>query len=250
MKIIRFEYQGKKSYGYLEDGQISIISGDIFNQPQKTGEKLLLTEVRVLSPLLPSKVVGLGLNYRKHVEEIGFDLPKEPLIFLKPPSAVIGHLDTIQYPADTKRVDFEGELGLVIGKTARMVEEEDALDYVFGCTVANDVSARDYQDREGQWTRGKGFDTFCPLGPVIATGIDPDNLSIKSRLNGKTVQDSTTADQVFNNAKLVSFVSKVMTLLPGDVILTGTPSGIGPMEKGDEIEIEIEGIGVLKNIVQ
>lgn len=250
MKIIRFEHQGKTEFGYLEDDQILIIAGDIFKNPTLTGEQINLKDVKVLYPLLPSKIVCLGLNYRKHVDEIGFDLPKEPLIFLKPPSAVIGHLDVIKYPADTERVDYEGELALVIGKKAKMVKENKALDYVLGCTAANDVSARDYQEREGQWTRAKGFDTFCPIGPVIATGVDADNLAIMTRLNGKIVQNSNTSDQVFNNAQLVSFVSKVMTLFPGDIILTGTPSGIGPMKKGDEIEIEIEGVGILKNIVR
>ena len=249
MKIIRFEYQGKEKYGYVMDELITIVRGDIFEGATETKETVPLKEVKVLPPVVPSKVLGLGLNYRKHVEEINFEIPEEPLIFLKPPSSVIGHMDHIIYPANTNRVDYEGELGIVIGKKARHVNEEEALEYVIGYTVMNDVSARDYQDKEGQWTRGKGFDTFCPVGPVIATGLDPDNLKIETRHNGETVQSSNTNDMIFKAAHQISFISNVMTLLPGDLIATGTPSGIGPMKKGDVVEIEIEGIGVLKNFV-
>ena len=249
MKIIRFEHQGEVKYGYLKGELITIVMGNIFEGATETKETVPLEEVEVLSPIVPSKIVGLGLNYRKHVEEINFEIPEEPLIFLKPPSSIIGHMDNIIYPANTNRVDYEGEMGIVIGKTARHVKEEEALDYVLGYTAVNDVSARDYQDKEGQWTRGKGFDTFCPTGPVIATGLDPDNLKIETRHNGKTVQSSNTNDMIFNSAHQISFISNVMTLLPGDLIATGTPSGIGPMEKGDVVEIEIEGIGILSNTV-
>ena len=249
MKIIRFEYQGKEKYGYVDDELITVVTGNIFTGVTETKETVPVGEVKILPPIVPSKIVGLGLNYRKHVEEIKFKIPEEPLIFLKPPSSIIGHMDHIIYPANTNRVDYEGELGVVIGKKARYVKEEEALDYVLGYTAVNDVSARDYQDREGQWTRGKGFDTFCPVGPVIATSLDPDNLNIETRLNGKTVQSSNTNDMIFKTALQISFISNVMTLLPGDLIATGTPSGIGPMKKGDVVEIEIEGIGILKNFV-
>lgn len=249
MKIIRFEYQGKEKYGYVDDELITVVTGNIFTGVTETKETVPVGEVKILPPIVPSKIVGLGLNYRKHVEEIKFKIPEEPLIFLKPPSSIIGHMDHIIYPANTNRVDYEGELGVVIGKKARYVKEEEALDYVLGYTAVNDVSARDYQDREGQWTRGKGFDTFCPVGPVIATSLDPDNLNIETRLNGKTVQSSNTNDMIFKTALQISFISNVMTLLPGDLIATGTPSGIGPMKKGDIVEIEIEGIGILKNFV-
>jgi len=252
MKIIKFEYQGEARYGHLKDDTITVVKGDIFEGVTETGDTLPLSEVKVLPPVIPSKIVGLGLNYKAHVEEIDaakFEIPKEPLIFLKPPSAIIGHMDQIMYPADTKRVDYEGELGIVIGRKTRHVTEAEALGCAFGYTVVNDVSARDYQNRDGQWTRGKGFDTFCPVGPVIATDLDPDNLNIETRLNGKTVQSGNTKDLIFKCAHLISFISKVMTLLPGDLIATGTPHGVGPMKQGDEVEVEIEGVGVLKNFV-
>ena len=249
MKIIRFEYQGKDCYGHLKDDVITIVQGDIFTGTDETSETVPLSDVKVLAPLLPSKIIGLGLNYEKHAKEAGFDMPEEPLLFLMPPSSIIAHMESIIYPDNTNRVDYEGELGIVIGKKASKVKEEDAFDYVLGYTVVNDVSARDYQQKDGQWTRGKGFDTFCPVGPVIATGLDPDNLKIETRLNGKTVQSENTDDLIFKNARLISFISNIMTLLPGDLISTGTPSGVGPLKKGDEVEIEIEGIGILKNSV-
>lgn len=249
MKIIRFEYKGRQEYGYLEGDSISIVSGDIFSGATETGEKVSLGDVKVLPPVTPSKIVALGLNYEKHARDGGFDIPEEPLLFLKPPSSIIAHLESIIYPSVTDNVHYEGELGVVIGKKAQHVKEEEALDYVLGYTVVNDVSAREFQHKDVQWTRGKGFDTFCPIGPVIATGLDPDNLDIKTRLNGKTVQDSNTNDMIFKTAHQISFISNVMTLLPGDVILTGTPLGVGPFNKGDTVEIEIEGIGVLENPV-
>lgn len=249
MKIIRFEHNGKTCYGRLQDDIIDVLKGDIFEGAEQTGEKVPLGEVKVLPPVIPSKIIGLGLNYRKHVEETGFEVPEEPLIFLKPPSSLIGHMDHIVYPENINRVDYEAELGIVIGKKARHAREEEAMDCVLGYTIVNDVSARDYQKKDGQWTRGKGFDTFCPAGPVIVTGIDPGSLRIETRLNGKRVQSGNTDDLIFNCANLISFISGVMTLLPGDLIATGTPAGVGPLKKGDEIEIEIEGIGVLKNFV-
>ena len=192
MKIIRYELQGKPSVGILREGFIHATTGGIFDGLVETGEKVPLASVRVLSPVQPSKIIGIGLNYLGHVKEKGFEVPEEPLIFLKPPSSVIGHLDPIIYPEKTDVVELEGELGVVIGKKARHVHEGEALQYVLGYTVVNDVSARDYQKKDKQWTRGKGFDTFCPAGPVIATGLDPDNLKIETRLNGKTNQSSTT----------------------------------------------------------
>jgi 2-keto-4-pentenoate hydratase/2-oxohepta-3-ene-1,7-dioic acid hydratase in catechol pathway len=250
MKMIRFEHNGKESYGTLHDKIITPVTGDIFMGASETDEKIALEEVKVLIPIpSPSKIIGLGLNYVKHAEEAGFDIPDEPLLFLMPPSSTIAHLENVVYPDNTERVDYEGELGVVIGKTAKHISEEEALDHVLGYTIINDVSARDYQNKDGQWTRGKGFDTFCPVGPVIATGLDPDNLDIKTRLNGNTVQDSNTNDLIFNIRHQISFISKVMTLLPGDLISTGTPFGVGPLKKGDVVEVEIENIGVLKNFV-
>jgi len=249
MKIIRFEHKDKQEYGYLNDEIINVVTGDIFSGATETGETVPLGEVKVLPPVSPSKIVALGLNYEKHAKDGGFDIPEEPLLFLKPPSSIIAHLENIIYPANTDNVHYEGELGVVIGKKAHHISEEEALDYVLGYTIVNDVSAREYQHKDGQWTRGKGFDTFCPVGPVIATGLDPDNLDIKTRLNGKTVQDSNTDDMIFKTAHQISFISHVMTLLPGDLIPTGTPLGVGPFNKGDVVEIEIEEIGVLKNFV-
>ena len=249
MKIVRFEYRGKTQYGMLAGDDLRVLAGDIFDHVEETGQTVALTDAKILPPVNPSKVICLGLNYRKHAQELNLPMPPAPLLFMKPPTSVIGHLDSIVSPDQSRQVDYEGEMVLVIGRKAHKVPEAEALRYVFGCTAANDVTARDLTKLDGQWTRGKSFDTFCPLGPVIATGLDPDNLKIETRLNGKSVQSSSTGDLIYKCAHLVSFISEVMTLLPGDVILTGTPSGIGPMVKGDQVEVEVEGIGVLKNFV-
>ena len=197
----------------------------------------------------PSKVVGVGLNYRAHAAEMKKPLPDEPLLFLKPPSSVIGHGEPIVLPPGYVRVDFEGELAIVIGKRARRVPVERALDYVAGYTCLNDVTIRDLQVKDVQYTRAKGFDTFCPVGPRVVAGLNPRELSITTRVNGVTRQSSSTADLIFDVATLLAFASRVMTLEPGDIFTTGTPPGVGPMFAGDEIEIEIEGIGILKNSV-
>jgi len=250
MKMIRFEHKGKEFYGHLKDEVIIPVTGDIFADVKETGEKIPLKDVKFLPPIAsPSKIIGLGLNYVKHARDGGFEIPEEPLLFLKPPSSMIAHLENIVYPDNTERVDYEGELGIVMGKRAKNITEEEALEHILGCTIMNDVSARDYQRKDGQWARGKGFDTFCPVGPFIVTGLDPDNLKIQTRVNGKTVQDSNTNDLIFNIRHQISFISRVMTLLPGDLISTGTPLGVGPLNKGDEVEVEVEGIGVLKNFV-
>ena len=199
--------------------------------------------------LVPSKIIGIGLNYRKHAVEMGKALPEEPLMFLKPLSAMIGNGEPIERPAGYERVDYEGELGVVIGQRARRVSREHALDVVMGLTICNDVSVRDLQKRDVQYARAKGFDSFCPIGPRIVAGLDPSKLALKTRLNGVVKQDSTTADLIFDVPTLIAFCSTYMTLEPGDVISTGTPSGVGNMNPGDEVEIEIEGIGVLKNPV-
>lgn len=199
--------------------------------------------------LRPSKIVGIGQNYRAHAAEMGKGIPEEPLMFLKPPSAVIADGMPIERPAGYERVDYEGELGVVIGKRAHRVARERALDYVAGYTCVNDVTVRDLQKKDGQWTRAKGFDTFCPMGPRIATGLDPAKLRITTRVNGVIKQDSSTSDLIFDVPTLISFVSQHMTLEEGDVISTGTPSGVGPLQPGDVVEVEIEGIGVLRNPV-
>jgi 2-keto-4-pentenoate hydratase/2-oxohepta-3-ene-1,7-dioic acid hydratase in catechol pathway len=199
--------------------------------------------------LVPSKIVGIGLNYRAHAREMGKPLPEEPLIFFKPPSALIASGEAIERPGGYERVDFEAELGVVIGQRARRVSRERALDVVLGFTCVNDVSVRDLQKRDVQYSRAKGFDTFCPLGPRIVAGLDPAKLAIKTRVNGVIKQDSSTSDLIFDVPTLISFVSMHMTLEPGDVISTGTPSGVGNLTPGDIVQIEIEGIGVLENPV-
>ena len=250
MKIIRFERNGRQSYGTLDNETITLAKGDLFAGLTATDEKFPLNDVKVLTPIFaPSKIVCLGLNYVEHAKEGGFDIPEEPLLFLKPPSSMIAHMENVVYPDNTERVDYEGELGIIVGKSAKNISEEKAHEHVAGYTIVNDVSARDYQHKDVQWTRGKGFDTFCPVGPCIATDLDPDNLNIRTRVNGKTVQDSNTNDMIFKTSSQISFISRVMTLFPGDLILTGTPVGVGPLEKGDVVEIEIEGIGVLRNFV-
>jgi 2-keto-4-pentenoate hydratase/2-oxohepta-3-ene-1,7-dioic acid hydratase in catechol pathway len=200
--------------------------------------------------LIPSKIVGIGMNYRTHALEMGTgSLPDEPLMFLKPRSAVIGHGEPIERPAGFARVDYEGELGVVIGQRARRVAKDRALDYVMGYTCVNDVTVRDIQKKDGQWVRSKGFDTFCPIGPRIVAGLDPRSLTIQTRVNGVVKQNSSTSDLIFDVAYLIAFISEHMTLELGDVITTGTPVGVGNVEPGDEVEIEIEGIGVLRNPV-
>ncbi|HSD91189.1 MAG TPA: fumarylacetoacetate hydrolase family protein [Kofleriaceae bacterium] len=197
----------------------------------------------------PSKIIGIGQNYRAHAAEMGKGIPEEPLMFLKPPSAVIADGMPIERPAGYERVDHEGELGVVIGKRAHRVSREHALEYVQGFTCVNDVTVRDLQKKDGQWTRAKGFDTFCPIGPRIVPGLDPSNLRVTTRVNGQVRQDSSTSDLIFDVPTLISFVSQHMTLEPGDVISTGTPSGVGNLNPGDVVEVEISGIGVLRNPV-
>ncbi|RMH43349.1 MAG: FAA hydrolase family protein [Deltaproteobacteria bacterium] len=199
--------------------------------------------------LAPSKIVGVGVNYRAHAREMGKQPPDEPLIFLKAPSAVVGSGDPIALPAGFERIDYEAELGVVISRRARRVPADCAADFILGYTCVNDVTVRDLQRRDGQWTRAKGFDTFCPIGPCIRGGLDPANLRVRSRVNGELRQDSTTADLLFPVAQLIEFITAVMTLEPGDVITTGTPSGVGPLAAGDVVEVDIDGIGVLRNPV-
>jgi len=248
MKIARFEHEGKIVWGAVHDDGVYLLSGDIFAGPTETKKKVPLGEVKLLPPVLPPKIVGIGLNYKKHIEESPFGPPEVPMIFLKAPTSVIGHLDHIILP-DSKKVDYEGEVGVVIGKKAKNVNESEALSYVLGCSIVNDVSARDYHQQDKSFARSKGVDTFCPFGPYLVTGLNPDNLKIETRLNGKTVQSSNSNDLLFKVPQLISFASRYMTLMPGDLIATGTPAGIGPLKKGDVIEVEVEGIGILKNFV-
>jgi 2-keto-4-pentenoate hydratase/2-oxohepta-3-ene-1,7-dioic acid hydratase in catechol pathway len=199
--------------------------------------------------LRPGKIIGIGQNYRAHAAEMGKGIPEEPLMFLKPPSAVIADGAPIERPAGYERVDYEGELGVVIGKRAHRVSREQALEFVAGYVCVNDVTVRDLQKKDGQWTRAKGFDTFCPMGPRVVPGLDPTNLRITTRVNGVVKQDSSTSDLIFDVATLISFCSQHMTLEEGDVISTGTPSGVGPLQPGDVVEVEIQGIGILRNPV-
>jgi 2-keto-4-pentenoate hydratase/2-oxohepta-3-ene-1,7-dioic acid hydratase in catechol pathway len=209
-----------------------------------------LDEVTLLAPCQPSKIVAVGQNYAAHVAELGSSVPSEPILFLKPPTTVVGPGAAIAYPRHlSEQVDYEAELAVVIGRQAYRVRSENADEYILGYTCANDVTARDLQRRDGQWTRSKGFDTFCPLGPWIVAGLDASDLAVRCRVNGELRQDGSTRDMIFGVKDLVAAISAVMTLLPDDVILTGTPSGIGPLQPGDHVAVEVEGIGVLENHV-
>jgi 2-keto-4-pentenoate hydratase/2-oxohepta-3-ene-1,7-dioic acid hydratase in catechol pathway len=250
VRFARFAIGSTIGYGIVEDdGRIRAITTTPFLPWDATDELFLPHQVRVLSPVLPSKVVAVGLNYGAHAEETGKAPPDEPLIFLKPSTSVVGPGESIVLPRQSSRVDPEAELAVVIGKAARRMDPGDASDAILGYTCGNDVTARDLQAKDGQFTRAKGFDTFCPLGPHIATDVDPADVRLQCRVNGELRQDARTSDLIFDVPTLVSFVSSVMTLLPGDVILTGTPAGIAPIHKGDTVEVEIDGIGVLSNPV-
>jgi 2-keto-4-pentenoate hydratase/2-oxohepta-3-ene-1,7-dioic acid hydratase in catechol pathway len=251
MRIVRFELKGRTGYGILEGEKISVLWGTPYDGLENTtGEIMSLPEVTLLAPCEPTKIVAIGLNYRDHAAEFGHPIPEEPLIFMKPSTAVIGPDEDIVYPEMSRRVDYEAELAVVIGKSCRQVPAENFRDYVLGYTCINDVTARDLQKKDGQFTRSKSFDTFAPLGPWIETEIpEPDQLTVEAYLNGERRQHSNTSNLVFSVATLVSFISRIMTLLPGDVIATGTPSGIGPMREGDVVEIRVESIGALRNRV-
>jgi 2-keto-4-pentenoate hydratase/2-oxohepta-3-ene-1,7-dioic acid hydratase in catechol pathway len=250
LRLARFLYKGVTRYGIVEDDVVTVATGDIESGFRKGEEQYRLDEVRLLPPCIPSKIIAIGLNYKAHAAEFNKELPEEPMIFMKPPTALIGHDDEIVYPAHmSRRVDFEGELAVVIGREARMVSAEDAGKFIFGYTCFNDVTARDLQKTDKQYARAKGFDTFAPMGPWIETDLDPLDVRIESYLNGEKRQDTSTADMIFNTYRIVSFVSQVMTLLPGDVIATGTPSGVGKMKPGNTVEIRIKGIGSLVNRV-
>jgi 2-keto-4-pentenoate hydratase/2-oxohepta-3-ene-1,7-dioic acid hydratase in catechol pathway len=250
MKLVRFQAQGRTACGILDADDIAELDGDFFGSLKTLRTHHALSRVNLLSPCTPSKIVAVGLNYRDHANEMGFQAPDEPIIFLKPPTAIIGPGDAILSPAASAQVDYEAELGIVIRDTIRDIRPEESGRHILGFTCANDVTARDLQKKDGQWTRAKSFDTFCPVGPWIETGLNPDDLLIESYLNNERRQSSRTSQFIFNVSRLVSFISGIMTLLPGDLIITGTPAGIGPMKPGDEIEVRIEGIGSLKNTVR
>ena len=249
MKIVRFSLGKKTGYGILDNQTIKVIQGNPFQNIQYSGVVHKLSDVKLLAPCVPSKIVCLGVNYRSHAGEMNSQPPSSPLIFLKPTTAIIGPEDKIIYPEMSRRVDYEGELGVVMKKKTSHVSPQDALVYVLGYTCFNDVTARDLQKLDGQWTRGKGFDTFAPFGPCIETELNPANTPIETYLNGELKQKSNTTELIFPLNEIISFISHVMTLLPGDIIASGTPGGIGPMYPGDMIEVKIAPIGVLRNYV-
>ncbi|CCG04433.1 fumarylacetoacetate hydrolase family protein [Blastococcus saxobsidens] len=251
MRLARYTTAGSStsSYGLVEgDGDDAVVvrlEGPPFDGVRRTEERTPLAEVTLLAPVEPSKVVALGRNYAEHAKELGNEVPEIPIVFLKPSTAVVGPDAEVPYPALTSDLHYEGELAVVIGRRCVAVAAEDVAGVVFGYTVANDLTMRDIQKSEGQWTRGKGFDGSCPLGPWVETEIDPSALSLRSTVNGELRQDGTTADMLRDVAACVSWVSQAMTLLPGDVVLTGTPAGVGSLQRRDEIAVTIEGIGTL-----
>ncbi|MBD8605769.1 fumarylacetoacetate hydrolase family protein [Aeromicrobium sp. CFBP 8757] len=255
MRIARFAGDDDPRFGVIGDDNgvptIAVLNGDpLYAGLNLSGQKIPLADVRLLAPVIPrSKVVCVGRNYAKHAAELGNDVPEEPLIFLKPNTSVIGPGEPIFYPEQSSDVQFEGELAVVIGRICRDVPADDAKKVIFGYTVANDVTARDLQKKDGQWARAKGFDTFCPLGPWIETDFDPSDVRVSTELGGETKQDGRTSDMVFTVPDVIAYVSSFMTLLPGDVILTGTPDGVGPMQVGDSVSVTVEGIGTLTNQV-
>nr|WP_221219687.1 fumarylacetoacetate hydrolase family protein [Prauserella isguenensis] len=236
--------------GDSDDTMVSEIADHPFGTPNYTGRKWPLADTRLLSPILPTKVIAVGRNYADHAREMGNEVPAEPMIFLKPSTTVIGPNAPIRRPKQSEQVDFEGELAVIIGQPVKNVPAAQARQAVLGYTVANDVSARDFQRSDGQWGRAKGFDTFCPIGPWIETELDPADLPIRTTVDGETKQDSRTSELVHKVPELIEFVSSVMTLLPGDTILTGTPAGVGPIVAGQEVSITIDGIGTLTNPVE
>lgn len=253
MKLTRFLKNDEEKNGVVINGGLVEIPHSLLEASQSPFDNLerkdfySLNEVKILPPVQPSKIVCVGLNYRDHAEELNMAIPEEPILFLKPPTTVIGHDDSIIYPPQSRQVDYEAELAVVIGQKTRFVRSADALDHVAGYTILNDVTARDLQQKDGQWTRAKSFDTFCPIGPWIETELNPSNQKICMKVNGEIKQDSNTKNMIFPPEELISFISNIMTLQPGDVIATGTPPGVGAMQVGDIAEVNVKGIGILKN---
>jgi 2-keto-4-pentenoate hydratase/2-oxohepta-3-ene-1,7-dioic acid hydratase in catechol pathway len=250
VKVARFSNGAEPRFGIVDGPELAVLKGHpLVAGYQTTGERIPLKEVKLLAPTIPSKIVCIGKNFADHAAEIGEEVTIEPLIFFKPSSSIIGHGDAIVIPPQSKQVELEAELCLVIGKLAKNVSEDKALEYLWGVTIANDVTARDLQFGDGQWARSKGFDTFCPLGPWVETEFVPDGQVIESRINGEIRQNVAITEMVHKIPTIISYVSKNMTLLPGDIILTGSPAGISVINAGDLIECEIEGIGILSNPV-
>jgi 2-keto-4-pentenoate hydratase/2-oxohepta-3-ene-1,7-dioic acid hydratase in catechol pathway len=250
MRIIRYQTASQPAtFGWVTDDKIGIIAGSPFAQFSRGEADLNMDQVQLLPPVVPSKIVCVGRNYVAHAKEHDAEVPEVPLIFLKPPSTIIPHAGTILLPPQSQQVEHEAELAVVVGKTGRWIPPAEAQDYIFGYTIANDVSARDLQFQDGQWTRGKGFDTFCPLGPWIETDFDPADAVITCQVNEEMRQMASTRDMVFSVRQLIAYVSSVMTLFPGDLLLTGTPAGVNILQDGDIVEVAIEGIGTLGNQV-
>ena len=250
MLYCRFQSGGEIGWGIVEDHQIWEVTPHIFGDFEKTGRAFGMNDVQFLAPCQPSKIVAVGLNYKDHITEFGrTEIPQEPVLFLKAPSAIIGLDDKIVIPKGVGRVDYEAELAVVIGKKARNVPEAEALDYVLGVTCMNDVTARDLQKKDVQWARAKSFDTFAPIGPWISDGLPLDQLRVEACVNKKAVQQGHTSKMIFSVPQIIAYVSRQMTLLPGDVIATGTPNGVGPLKKGDVVEVLVEGVGILRNSV-
>jgi len=252
MRIIRYQIPDikKPKYGWLLDDKVGEISGNIFGRYQRKEALTPLADVKLLPPSEPTKIVCVGRNYVEHAKELGNEVPKVPLIFMKPPSSIIANSETIILPPQSAQVEHEAELVIIIGKRGRHVTAENAKKIILGYSVGNDVTARDLQNSDGQWTRAKGFDTFCPFGPWIDTEFDPSDAVITCRVNGQMRQMASTRDMVFNVGVLIAYISSIMTLEPGDLIFTGTPSGVGELKDGDEVSVEIEGLGIIKNKVK
>lgn len=251
MRFVRFQHNGDSPrFGWLHEDQVGEIQGDLFGSYRRKKTTIPLKDVRLLAPTVPSKIVCVGRNYVDHAKELGNEVPKVPLIFLKAPSSVIADGEAVVLPPQSTQVEHEGELVAVIGKRGRNITAESAKDYILGYTIGNDVTARDLQKTDGQWTRAKSFDTFCPFGPWIDTDFDPSDALITCRVNGQMRQLSSTRDMVFNIGVLIAYISSVMTLEPGDLVFTGTPAGVGALKAGDVVEVEIDGLGVLKNPVR
>lgn len=251
MKFARFEYEGEVSLGMVKAEEITVLDGSLFDRYEETEARYPLSDVKLLPPVLPTKIVCIGRNYRGHIEEIGAEVPEDPEMFLKPPSSLIGHEDAIIYPRNAQRVDYEGELAVVIKDKMKDVPEDEALRYVLGCSCFNDVTERDLVMKDlSLLTVAKGFDTFSPFGPYVVIGLNPNNLDVKTYLNGKLMQDDNTKNWVFSIQQILHYASQCMTLYPGDIVITGTPKGVAPMKPGDVVEVEIEGIGKLRNTVK
>jgi len=253
MRIIRFvmkEGKSKPKYGWMLGDKIGEISGNLFGRYRRKEADIPLDDVNLLAPSEPGKIICVGRNYVEHAKELGNEVPQVPLIFMKPPSSIINPGDTVILPLQSSQVEHEGELVAVIGKRGRHITADNAKKFIMGYTIGNDVTARDLQKTDGQWTRAKGFDTFCPFGPWIDTEFDPSDAVVTVRVNGQMRQMASTRDMVFNVGVMVAYISSVMTLEPGDLIFTGTPSGVGELKDGDEVSVEIEGLGEIRNSVK